>query len=110
MPVCPRVRSATAGLSEPAQRGGGPCYEFRSPGAGPLHESVTVRCSRGSSGWVPAGADLPGPRCFHRCCQMRTLSKSARGASAAMCVDHAAGPVGGQASMSGDKWWQLSQN
>jgi hypothetical protein len=78
MPVCPRVRSATAGLSEPAQRGGGPCYEFRSPGAGPLHESVTVRRSRGSSGWVPAGADLPGPRCYHRCCQMRTLSKSAR--------------------------------
>jgi hypothetical protein len=32
------------------------------------------------------------------------------GASAAMSVDHAAGPVGGQASMSGDKWWQLSQN
>jgi hypothetical protein len=32
------------------------------------------------------------------------------GASAAMCVDHAAGPVGGRASMSGDKWWQLSQN
>jgi hypothetical protein len=28
----PRVRSATAGLSEAAQRGGGPCYEFRSPG------------------------------------------------------------------------------
>jgi len=31
-------------------------------------------------------------------------------ASAAMCVDHAAGAVGGRAPMIGDKWWQLSQN
>jgi hypothetical protein len=71
MPVWPRVRSATAGLSEPAQHGGGPFYESVVPGR---PSAITVRRSRGSSGWVPGGADLPGPRC----CQMRTLSKSAR--------------------------------
>jgi hypothetical protein len=27
------------------------------------------------------GAELPGPRCCHGCCQMRTLSKSALGRS-----------------------------
>jgi hypothetical protein len=45
--------------------------------AGPPHESVIVRSSRGSSGWVPGGADLPGARRCHGCCQMRTLSRSA---------------------------------
>jgi hypothetical protein len=103
MPVWPRVRSATAGLSEPAQHGGGPFYEFRSPGQALCDNRPPLAgLVRMGPGW--RGPARPALLSDAHAFQVREV------ASAAMCVDHAAGPVGGRASMSGDKWWLLSQN
>jgi hypothetical protein len=77
MPVWPRVRSAIAGLSEPAQRGGVLAMSSVVPG----RPSARVRNRPLLAGLVRMGPGWRGPArpaCCHRCCQMRTLSKSAR--------------------------------
>ena len=40
-------------------------------------ESVVVRRSRGLSGLVPGGVDLPRLRCCHGCCQIQDCLRGA---------------------------------